>query len=73
MCSFCNQNKITGQAYQPTPLDVEQTLGKAVSDLGERTKNAEMHFSVEVLQLLTEPICYLSLMQLKSSEINFAE
>ena len=44
MCSFCNQNKITGQAYQPTPLDVEQTLGKAVSDLGERTKNAEIAF-----------------------------
>ena len=32
MCSFCNQNKITGQAYQPTPLDVEQTLDKAASD-----------------------------------------
>ena len=44
MCSFCNQNKITGQAYQPTPLDVEQTLGKAASDLGERTKNAEIAF-----------------------------
>ena len=44
MCSFCNQNKITGQAYQPTPLDVEQTLDKAASDLGERTKNAEIAF-----------------------------
>ena len=44
MCSFCNQNKITGQAYQPTPLDVEQTLGKAAFDLGERTKNAEIAF-----------------------------
>ena len=44
MCSFCNQNKITGQAYQPTPLDVEQTLEKAASDLGERTKNAEIAF-----------------------------
>lgn len=44
MCSFCNQNKITGQAYQPTPLDVEQTLDKAASDLGEHTKNAEIAF-----------------------------
>ena len=44
MCSFCNQNKITGQAYQPTPLDVEQTLDKAAYDLGERTKNAEIAF-----------------------------
>ena len=44
MCSFCNQNKITGQAYQPTPLDVEQTLDKATSDLGERNKNAEIAF-----------------------------
>lgn len=44
MCSFCNQNKITGQAYQPTPLDVEQTLDKAASDLGERTQNAEIAF-----------------------------
>lgn len=44
MCSFCNQNKITGQAYQPTPFDVEQTLDKAASDLGERTQNAEIAF-----------------------------
>ncbi|RGF37720.1 radical SAM protein [Ruminococcus sp. AF43-11] len=44
MCSFCNQNKITGQVYQPTPLDVEQTLEKAASDLDERTKNAEIAF-----------------------------
>ena len=46
MCSFCNQNKITGQAYQPTPLDVEQTLDKAASDLGERTKNAEIAYVI---------------------------
>lgn len=44
MCSFCNQNKITGQSYQPTPFDVEQTLDKAVSDLGERSQNAEIAF-----------------------------
>ena len=44
MCSFCNQNKITGQAYQPTPLEVERILDKAASDLGERTKNAEIAF-----------------------------
>lgn len=44
MCSFCNQNKITGQSYQPTAKDVEKTLDKAVSDLGERTDNAEIAF-----------------------------
>lgn len=44
MCSFCNQNKITGQTYQPTPLEVERILDKAASDLGECTKNAEIAF-----------------------------
>lgn len=44
MCSFCNQNKITGQSYQPTAKDVEKTLDKAVSDLEERTVNAEIAF-----------------------------
>ena len=36
MCSFCNQNKITGQTYQPSPLEVERILDKAASDLGAR-------------------------------------
>lgn len=44
MCSFCNQNKITGQSYQPTAKDVEKTLDKAVSDLEKRTVNAEIAF-----------------------------
>ncbi|MEE0914199.1 MAG: radical SAM protein [Ruminococcus sp.] len=43
-CSFCNQKNITGQAYQPTPDDIAIVLNKAVSDLGERTKNAEIAF-----------------------------
>lgn len=44
MCSFCNQNKITGQCTQPTAEDVKRTLKKAVDDLEERSKNAEIAF-----------------------------
>lgn len=44
MCSFCNQMSITGQSYQPTALDVENTLSKAVDDLGDRAQNTEIAF-----------------------------
>lgn len=44
MCSFCNQRSITGQAYQPTAMDVKNTLSKAVKDLGDRAENTEIAF-----------------------------
>lgn len=72
MCSFCNQNKITGQAYQPT-LDVEQTLDKAASDLGERTKNAEIAFFGGSFTAIDRTYMLSLLDATKSSEINFAE
>ena len=59
MCSFCNQNKITGQAYQPTPLDVEQTLGKAASDLG----NMAMATQLLVYLLKSHTLKYLDAAQ----------
>ncbi|MGN1467189.1 MAG: elongator complex protein 3 [Ruminococcus sp.] len=43
-CSFCNQKEITGQAYQPTTDDVEQTIKTAINDLGDNLKNAEIAF-----------------------------
>ena len=44
MCSFCNQKNITGQSNQPTGEDVKNTLEKAVNDLGDKAKNAEIAF-----------------------------
>ena len=44
MCSFCNQRKITGQSSQPTAEDVQSTIIKALSDLGDKTVDTEIAF-----------------------------
>lgn len=43
-CSFCNQKSITGLATQPTPKDIENAIGIAISSLGEKSKDAEIAF-----------------------------
>lgn len=43
-CSFCDQREIAGQDTIPTARDVEECAGKALSQLGESAKNAEIAF-----------------------------
>lgn len=43
-CSFCDQRKIAGQDEIPTPGFVRETAKKALNDLGENAKNAEIAF-----------------------------
>lgn len=43
-CSFCNQRTITGQARQPSPDEVRQTVQAAAEHLGERAHEAEIAF-----------------------------
>ncbi|MGN1051582.1 MAG: elongator complex protein 3 [Acutalibacteraceae bacterium] len=43
-CSFCNQKNITGQSFQPDGEFVKATIEKALNDLGENSKNAEIAF-----------------------------
>lgn len=43
-CSFCDQRKIAGQEEIPTPELVRATARRALSDLGEDAKNAEIAF-----------------------------
>ncbi|MBQ5347927.1 MAG: radical SAM protein, partial [Ruminococcus sp.] len=43
-CSFCDQREITGQVKQPTPEDVKSTIEIALSDLKDKTKEAEIAF-----------------------------
>ena len=43
-CSFCDQRRITGQAYQPTVQDVTNAVDTARKSLGRETANAEIAF-----------------------------
>lgn len=43
-CSFCDQRKIAGQDEIPTPGFVRETAEKALKDLKENAKNAEIAF-----------------------------
>lgn len=43
-CSFCDQREIAGQEEIPTPEFVRETAKKALSDMGENAKNAEIAF-----------------------------
>lgn len=43
-CSFCNQRSISGAVTAPSATDVHNICQKAINDLGERTKNAEIAF-----------------------------
>ncbi len=43
-CSFCNQKSITGKSYQPSKEDVVNILEKAILDMGERSKKAQVAF-----------------------------
>ena len=43
-CSFCDQRKIAGQNTIPTPQDVEDTARRALSELGDSAKDAEIAF-----------------------------
>lgn len=43
-CSFCNQRGITGQNYQPTPNDVQNTLDSALSKMSLSAENCEIAF-----------------------------
>ena len=43
-CSFCSQNRITGQDSQPSPQDVKETIEKAKKNLGKESHNAEIAF-----------------------------
>jgi histone acetyltransferase (RNA polymerase elongator complex component) len=43
-CSFCDQREIAGQSSIPTPHDVEETARRALSQLGESAKDAEIAF-----------------------------
>lgn len=42
-CVFCNQKNITGQQYQPTPIDVKNAIETAISS-GADTTNTEIAF-----------------------------
>lgn len=43
-CSFCDQRKIAGQETIPTPQFVEDTARRALKDLGDDAKDAEIAF-----------------------------
>jgi len=43
-CSFCDQRKIAGQDTIPTPKNVADTARRALSELGENAKDAEIAF-----------------------------
>lgn len=43
-CSFCDQTEIAGQESAPTAEEVEKTAKKALSELGEKAKDAEIAF-----------------------------
>ena len=44
MCSFCNQNSISGAKKMPTPQEVYETCKNALKDLGENAKNSQIAF-----------------------------
>ncbi|OCM99870.1 radical SAM protein [Clostridium sp. W14A] len=43
-CSFCSQKTITGKAFQPEAADVVSAVETALSDLGQKSKFAEIAF-----------------------------
>lgn len=43
-CSFCNQRQITGQAYQPTPEDVQQAVETALRTMDSKARSTEIAF-----------------------------
>ncbi len=43
-CSFCNQFSITSQSYQPTANDVDSAVSTALSNLGDKARQAEIAF-----------------------------
>ncbi len=43
-CTFCDQRRITGQAYQPSSQDVINAVETARKSLGKETANAEIAF-----------------------------
>ena len=43
-CSFCSQNRITGQASQPTAQDVVKAIETARQSLGRELQSAELAF-----------------------------
>lgn len=43
-CSFCDQQKITGKAYQPTPQDVKDAIETALISLKENSIHSEIAF-----------------------------
>ncbi|MEG1447692.1 MAG: radical SAM protein [Oscillospiraceae bacterium] len=44
MCSFCNQNSISGAKTMPTSDEVYETCRKALLDLGEYAKSSQIAF-----------------------------
>ena len=61
-CSFCNQNRITGEDHQPQPEEVAALLQSAAKQMGERVQNAEIAFFGGSFTAI-DPDCRLALLK----------